>query len=147
MKAVLISIQPPHTDNIFELIKGIEWRTKPLPTGKHYCYETKNGGGCGKVIGEFTIWRVKGYKNVSHIPVNYIDLGCVPREFLMTYSKGKRIYANFIVNPIRYDKPKELREFRSYNVSTYIDEEFGLPMPTHEIKRPPQSWCYVEELR
>lgn len=24
-------------------------------------------------------------------------------------------------------------------------DENGYPMPTHEIKRPPQSWCYVEE--
>jgi predicted transcriptional regulator len=136
MKAVLISIQPPHTDNIFDLLKGIEWRTKPLPTGKYYCYETKNGGGCGKVIGEFTIWQIKGYKNASHIPVNYIDFGCVPREFLMTYSKGKRIYANFIVNPIRYDKPKELREFSKYGFDRFVP-----------WKRPPQSWAYCEELK
>ena len=27
--------------------------------------------------------------------------------------------------------------------SAYIDEN-GYPMPTHEITRPPQSWCYVE---
>lgn len=163
MKAILISIQPPHTDNIFDLVKGIEWRTKPLPTGKHYCYETKNGGGCGKVIGEFTIWSVKGYKNVSHIPVNYIDLGCVPREFLMTYSKGKRIYANFIVNPIRYDKPKLLRWFQKpcickseYDGEEYQDclncdlagdSDYGIIACNRPITRPPQSWCYVEELR
>ena len=42
-----------------------------------------------------------------------------------------------------YEKPKELSEFRSYNVRTYLEN--GYPMPTHEIKRPPQSWCYVEK--
>lgn len=144
-KAVLISINPPHTNNIFTRIKRIEWRTKPLPTGKHYCYETKKCFGVGKVIGEYTIWRVKRYENISLIPEGHIDSGCVPVEFLEAYSKGRPLYANFIVNPKRYDKPKELCEFRSYNVRAYYDEELRLPMPTHEIKRPPQSWCYVEE--
>jgi predicted transcriptional regulator len=150
VKAVLISIQPPHTDNIFDLLKGIEWRTKPLPTGKHYCYETKHGGGCGKVIGEFTIWRVKRYESASHIPENHIDLGCVPKEFLMEYSKGKPIYANCIVNPIRYDEPKELSEFKRAcpdNVrSCAMCRHSGYSaMKCPPLKRPPQSWCYVEE--
>lgn len=144
-KAVLISINPPHTNNIFTRIKRIEWRTKPLPTGKHYCYETKKCFGVGKVIGEYTIWRVKRYENISLIPEGHIDSGCVPVEFLEAYSKGRPLYANFIVIPKRYDKPKELSEFRSYNVRAYYDEELRLPMPTHEIKRPPQSWCFVEE--
>lgn len=159
MKAVLISIQPPHTNNIFDLVKGIEWRTKPLPTGKYYCYETKNGGGLGKVIGEFTIWRVKRYESASHIPENHIDLGCVPKEFLMEYSKGKPIYANCIVNPIRYNKPKELSEF--YRECEYEKDCGSCPHLYVEntpscyetwcevdgfipLKRPPQSWCYVE---
>ncbi len=56
-----------------------------------------------------------------------------------------KFYGWHISNLIIYDKPKELSEFRSYNVRAYYDEELRLPMPTHEIKRPPQSWCYVEE--
>lgn len=163
MKSVLISIQPPHTDNIFDNLKGIEWRTRPLPTGKHHCYETKNGGGCGKVIGEFSIWRVKRYENASRIPETEIDLGCVPKEFLMEYSKGKPIYANYIARPIKYDKPRELWEFKTkckeYGSDNpnctechyYID---GMCYEYDEsdcgcsgrkpLKRPPQSWCYVE---
>ena len=107
MKAVLTSINPPHTNNIFDKIKGIEWRTKPMPTGKHYCYETKKCFGFGKVIGEFTVWRIKRYENISHIPEGYIDLGCVPIEFLEAYSKGKPLYAHFIIDPKRYDKYSE----------------------------------------
>ena len=42
-----------------------------------------------------------------------------------------------------YDKPKQLGEFRSWNTGVLFKD--GYPMPTHEIKRPPQSWCYVEE--
>lgn len=106
MKSVLISIQPPHTTNIFDEIKKIEWRTKQMPTGKHYVYETKNGGGIGKVIGECKIWRIHRYENVSLIPEGHIDAGCVPYEFLEQYAKGKPLYAHFIVNAKRYDEPK-----------------------------------------
>lgn len=124
MKSVLISIQPPHTNNIFDGIKGVEWRTRPMPTGKHYVYETKNGGGAGKVIGECAIWRVKRYENATFVPEETINLGCVPVEFLSSYSKGKPLYAHFIIDPKRYDKPKDLSDF--------------------SITRPPQRWCYVE---
>lgn len=154
MKAVLISINKPHTDNIFNSIKRIEWRTKPMPTGTHYCYETKNKGGCGKVIGEFKIWRVRRYENVSHIPDDYITLGCVMREHLTHYSgysKHKPLYAHFIVDPIKYDTPKELSEFylacnkpSGTDCSVCIDHKENR---CKSITRPPQSWCYVEELR
>lgn len=66
MKAVLISINKPNTDNIIGRAKTSELRTKaPCITTpfKVYIYETKRYGGCGKVIGEFTcfdkvIWRI-----------------------------------------------------------------------------------------
>ncbi len=147
-KAVLTSINPPHTNNIFDRLKGIEWRTKPLPTVKHYCYETKKCFGVGKVIGEFRIWRVKRYENISLIPEGYIDSGCVPVEYLEAYAKGRPLYANFIVAPKRYDKPKELSEF--YRHDTSYDNSFGGYFEDRDkrtpITRPPQSWCYVEEV-
>ena len=46
-----------------------------------------------------------------------------------------------ISNLVIYDTPKKMSDFQLYNTSAVI--EHGLPMPTHEIKRPPQSWCYV----
>lgn len=158
---VLISINPPHTNNIFDGLKRIEWRTKPLPTVKHYCYETKKCFGIGKVIGEFIIWRVKKFENISLIPEGYIDLGCVSVEYLEAYAKGRPLYANFIKAPKRYYKPKELSEFfypqdrfcekglcgdcPKYEIPSY---EYGEVMFDCEWKkpltRPPQSWCYVE---
>lgn len=152
MKAVLTSINPPHTNNIFDKIKGIEWRTKPMPRGKHYCYETKKCFGLGKVIGEFTVQRIKKYENVSIIPKRYIDLGCVPIEFLEAYSKGKPLYAHFITAPKRYDEPKELSEFKKINQPCWYGEMGISKRDCHEckskdcfIQRPPQSWCYVEK--
>ncbi|MBR3815113.1 MAG: hypothetical protein IKJ27_00130 [Clostridia bacterium] len=152
-KAALTSINPPHTNNIFSGLKGIEWRTKPMPTGKHYCYETKKCFGVGKVIGEFRIWRVVRYENISTIPEGYISSGCVPIEFLEAYSKGRPIYANFIKSPVKYDKPKELSEYKKINRECWY-AYLGLakrdcPECQNKgcfIQRPPQSWCYVEEL-
>lgn len=133
MKSVLTSIQPPFTDTIFCGLKDIEWRTKPLPTGKHHCYETKNGGGVGKVIGEFHIAHNKRYDNISDIPEAIIRLGCVSREFLQKYSNGRPLYANFITRRKRYETPRELSEFSKYGFSHPV-----------WLKRPPQSYCYVE---
>lgn len=148
MKAALTSINPPHTNRIFDKTKGIEWRTKPMPIGKHYCYETKKHGGCGKVIGEFTVWRIKRYENISMIPECHIASGCVPIEFLEAYRKGKPLYAHFIINPKKYDKPKELREFHpNCNHTDYCTECKNYDLNTKDcrrITRPPQSWCYVE---
>lgn len=143
MRAALTSINPPHTNNIFERIKGIEWRTKPMPTGKHYCYETKKCFGLGKVIGEFRIWRIKRYEHIWQIPEEFIELGCVPIEFLEAYSKGRPLYAHFIIDPKRYDKPRELSEFekpRDYIHTNYRKRNSYFK----GITRPPQSWCYVE---
>lgn len=133
-KSTLTSINPPHTDNIFLGKKSIEWRTKPMPTGKHYCYETKKHGGVGKVIGEYWVWRIKRYENVSLIPEFTIENGCVSVDYLTRYSKGKPLYAHFIIMRKRYDKPRELREYSKYG--------FGRFVPW---KRPPQSWGYVAE--
>lgn len=72
---------------------------------------------------------------------------CLTWEELRNYiGQGiNTFYGWHISDLVIYDKPKELSEFRSYNVKASIDES-GYPMPTHEITRPPQSWCYVEEL-
>lgn len=133
-RATLTSINPPHTYNIFALKKDIEWRTKPLPTGKHYCYETKKNGGCGKVIGEFSVWRTRRYENISQIPELFIERGCVPIEYLEKYSKGKPLYANFLIRREKYIKPRELKEFSKYGFDKFVP-----------WKRPPQSWGYVYE--
>lgn len=120
-----------------------------MPTGKHYCYETKNGGGAGKVIGEYRIWRIKRYDNVSMIPKGHIYSGCVPAEYLLSYSKGRPLYAHFIVDAIKYDKPKALNEFfyacdkpKGTDCSMCIDRREN---KCKAITRPPQSWCFVEK--
>lgn len=160
MRAVLTSVQPPNTNNIFDGFKGIEWRTRPMPLGKHYCYETKNGGGSGKVIGQFIITGIQRFSTVEAVPEILMALGCVSREELKQYQKGRMLYAHWIEEPLRYPAPIELYKFyrkcermtcegcehlkyQRVNSAEYdYDCEFlGNKIP---ITRPPQSWCYVE---
>jgi len=166
MKHALTSINKPHTDNIFSGKKRIEWRKRPLPKTTHYCYETKNKGGIGKVRGQFDV-----VQNIEFDPLNYrlysqelIADGCVPIEDLIEYANGGVIYANVIENLKEYDKPKELSEFYQKGKNNIrFDYYYCGGCPYHDIPvsqypcnecdgnrkylyRPPQSWCYVEEL-
>ena len=60
-----------------------------------------------------------------------------PMDFIK-YGKGKPLYAWHISDLVIYDKPKELSEFEGLRKTKFGYEPI-------EIKRPPQSWCYVEE--
>ncbi len=185
MREVLISVNKEHLDNILDGVKTIEWRKKPLPLGKHYGYETKNKGGCGKVTGEFeVIDNIKFNLHGDTYRPQWLAKGGVPFEFLVKYANGAEyLYANIIENAKRYDKPKELYEFypiKPKRIEDWTDKDdcayckyhkwigsmqeyvekgkpmrekctLGKPEPiceyTPPISRPPQSWCYVEELQ
>ena len=153
MKAVLISINKPHTDNIFSTKKKtIEWRKKPLPLTTHYGYETKNKGGIGKVRGQFDV-----VQNIEFDPLNHrlyspdlIEDGCVSVEDLIEYANDDVIYGNVLENIEEYDKPIELSEFfYACDKPKYTDCSVCLDRRENKCKsitRPPQSWCYVEEV-
>lgn len=160
-KATLTSINKPHTDNIFSedeaRKKTVEWRTKPLPRGLHYVYETKNKGGCGKVIGEMTVVENIKYADVSAIPHEMILKGRVGARQLDIYSKSRPIYANVIVNAKRYDELKALSEFKHWvdcensNKPCYMCKYStrdcnGILDCVNRVERPPQSYCFVESL-
>lgn len=127
----------------------------------------------GKVVAEFTLnivdfWQPYWIPEVLHI-CTMSKLSCMDINELQEYSKGERIYAWHIGNLKIYDKPKELSEFRKeldcddypcnknrdckYNYYDYsegcwacgIDFD-GSNCIYKQIKRPPQSWCYVEEI-
>lgn len=159
MKAVLISINKPHTDNIFSGDKNLEWRKKPLPEGLHYVYETKNKGGCGMVIGEMRIVGSVPIDTSRPIPVGLINAGCVHPAMLKEYANNGTVYANLIEDAKRYDKPKPLSSFYKecaglydigmcYECEKAVGEECECAANGRLfITRPPQSWCHVEELK
>lgn len=164
-KAVLISVQPKWCELIANGKKTVEVRkTRPKiePPFKCYIYYTKDKHGWfdflkktrleGKVIGEFLCDSIMPYcrydivSGVSEVGFEELPRATqLSRKELYDYCGEKDIYCWHISDLVIYDKPKELSEFRSYNVRAYLEN--GHPMPTHEMKRPPQSWCYVEELK
>ena len=74
---------------------------------------------------------------------------CLLCDEIAGYGKGKMLYGWHITDLKIYDKPKELSEFKTgckgckerdtYHCKFYCYGE-------RPITRPPQSWCYVEEL-
>ncbi len=94
------------------------------------------------------------------------DCALLTEEELHRYANGKRCYAWQIEKLVIYDRPKELSEFRipcresekdhpmcgdckyyysESNESIGFFEDCSCNGLKH-ITRPPQSWCYVEEL-
>ena len=71
----------------------------------------------------------------------------------LEYSDGKTVYGWHISDLIIYDEPKEWSEFYKpckWNYDCCTCEYWGEFVEDccldDSIKRPPQSWCYVEEL-
>jgi predicted transcriptional regulator len=172
-KAILMSIRKEHNKNIFDGIKRFEGRkTLPatIPLGNHidntstynpseydvicYVYEPKTGGGCGKVVGQF----VCDFAQTFHPKIANMKMVanalCVTEDFAKQYFNREKGYMLRVCIPQRYDKPKELSEFKPYNRTEddckYSHLGYAIPKCSdcHEcyVKKPPQSWCYVEEV-
>lgn len=128
----------------------------------------------GKVVAEFVCDRINPIPIYDGFMVDVVDLQTTRltvRE-LLEYAggvDGKKLYGWHISNLKVYDKPKELCEFTKYSendirpcengdecqfkyydysedcVACGIDFD-GDNCPFIKLQRPPQSWCYVEEL-
>ena len=174
MKSVLISIKPKWCKLIANGKKSVEIRkTRPklYTPFKCYIYCTLNGTSKipleeyfngkwhkkkGKVIGEFIcddITKFYPTMNLNELSINHIhivDNSCVDMAELFKYANGKVLYAWHTSKFKIYDKPKELSEFRKYisffdGESLAVLEEEGIS--NIRIKKAPQSWCYVEEVK
>lgn len=174
MKAVLISIQPKWCELIASGEKTIEVRkTSPkMETPfKVYVYMTKHKwifkllpflkNRFAKVIGEFVCDDIIVDERGENADVfsKYAQLSLVEQK---KYGANKPLFGWHITDLKIYDKPKELGEFSSYGCKIVgdccinydcpncIDNGWMQP-PDCKIDgcyltRPPQSWCYVEEL-
>lgn len=153
--SIIRSDNPPHARNICTGKKTIEWTKAPLPKGKMFCYETITGGGCGMVIGEAEVVSTARIDPTVTIKDSMIVAGCVDRDFLRRYARGETIYANFLINPVLYKTPIPVTEFKRWNrneENAPCAHTKALFEPCETCKacnlvRPPQSWCYVEDLK
>lgn len=174
MKAVMLSVQPKWCELIASGQKTIEVRkTKPrLETPfKCYIYCTKgepiylprdifgNNAMNGKVIGEFICDRIRVDNEVADqlVDVGLMRHSCLSSEELLRYADGNALYSWHISDLKIYDEPKELVEFwkagscpfANGSRCTYEYHCFRagqIDRCGESLTRPPQSWCYVEEV-
>lgn len=169
-KAVLISIQPQWCDLIANGLKTVEVR-KTMPKLETpfkcyiYCTLPKKSGdsflvggkhpvqGNGKVIGEFICDDIKAFDvpypaYSDKMDKTILEKSCIRYYDLHRYAWHDCLYAWNISDLVIYDKPKELSEFHKVG---YTETKESVSWLTREeenswqIKKPPQSWCYVEE--
>ena len=160
-KAVMLSIRPKWCEKISSGEKTIEVRkTRPKMNTPFKCYLSCTLQGCneffrvdlgrdvakwnrgkwadrkGKVIGEFTCDRIYELAPLNHAPDDVEKQACLTREKIVNYLNGTG-YGWHITDLRIYDAPRELSEFTGLR-----NTRFGAA--PYDIKRPPQSWCYVE---
>lgn len=164
MKAVLISIRSKWCEKIVNGEKTIEVRkTRPKLETPFKCYiyctrpryshedfiETDYPNpqfyGGGKVIGEFTCdWvdtitydggMLSSTKNAAISPAT----GLSQTEIIDYIGDRGHCYGWHISELKIYDEPRELGSFTGLR-----DTKFGAA--PYDIKRAPQSWCYVEDV-
>lgn len=117
----------------------------------------------GKVIGEFVCDKIECVKGLPDIPwrdpngereLRICKDSCLTFDEIAKYGEGSNLWAWHISELKLYDKPKELSEFRHFvkcnacksgyeAAACLYDEKCLVPA---RLTRPPQSWCYVEEL-
>lgn len=161
-KSVMLSVRPKWCKKIASGEKTIEVRkTRPKLDApfKCYIYCTQSGvalgawGKHGKVIGEFTcdriykidkdstdfLFKAGGLSVYKQAAEEKCGL-CVAMtdDELHGYLEHYQGYGWHISDLRIYDVPRELSEFTGLR-----DTRFGAAQ--YDIKRPPQSWCYVEE--
>lgn len=108
--------------------------------------------GNGKVIGEFTCDRIYELAPLDHAPDDVEKQACLTREEIVNYLKGTG-YGWHISDLLIYDQPRELSEFQRATDpcdschAEYTWECTGCKKLSGDIKRPPQSWCYVEAMK
>ena len=121
---------------------------------------TKNNFLNGKVIAEFTCDRcdrveaikaATGPYGIYAVDDDFVAQARLGDGALWDYGKGATLYGWHVSNLEIYDTPKKLDEFsRPFeNCIGKVCDEYGCAYCENggHIKRPPQSWCYVEELK
>lgn len=168
-KDVLISIRPKWCEKIASGEKTIEIRkTRPKLNTPFKCYiyctqgrdARRLRGSWGKVIGEFTcnaITRVNicGFWGDDGKQLdNRLKDTCLTSEELRGYLGTQVGYGWHISDLKIYDTPRELGEFRREcpnsryceSCAMYWENNGTCGNESLQLKRTPQSWCYVEAM-
>lgn len=106
--------------------------------------------GNGKVIGEFVCDKITDLRDMGG--EEFFSTSCMTYEDWRNYTDYTKhiIWGWHISNLVIYDEPKELNEF--YKPCTFEDSEKCdncekiSKIFNCRLSRPPQSWCYMEEI-
>jgi predicted transcriptional regulator len=151
MKAVLISIRPKWCEKIISGEKTIEERkTRPKLNPPLKCYIYKCGN--GKIIGEFLCDQIININGAERIPSDVARPTCLEPAELHQYLGAATGFGWHISNLKIYDTPRELDDFRRAckndwwceSCAMYSEYNGTCGNGSLQIRRPPQSWCYVE---
>jgi predicted transcriptional regulator len=152
-------IDEPFKCYIYETKGKLRWCNKcnntdcERPYPNCACYE-----GWGKVIGEIVCDRILRFddyffeSSMSYEIYDEYKSTCLNWKEMNDYANGKEtLYGWHISNLVIYDEPKDLGEFRkpcnSNKTCGFCDRHNPFThLCRNEVTRPPQSWCYVEEL-
>ena len=174
-KAVLISIKPKWVELIASGHKTFELRkTRPKIDTPFKCYiyctkpsfehddffvvnaedgKARGFYGGSKIVGEFVCNEIMTDLHGEH-DVFFEHHACVTVEEQREYAPDGALYGWHISDLVIYDEPKELSEFMKPcepdEDGIYLCEQCKRLVENYgcggTILRPPQSWCYVEEL-
>ena len=110
-----------------------EIQKRGIPENFDYCYLSLNEWGNDDIAAE----------------INAISASCVSKEELNAYGTRTPVLYGWHISNLRiYDTPRELSEFKppfEKCADKVCDEFLCASCEYGSIKRPPQSWCYVEE--
>lgn len=152
-------LETPFRCYIYETRK--KWWYKLLAPLKSFAWVETVISGQGKVIGEFicdTIVQISvKYSDInSHLALREFPLTCLTDKQIIDYlGNGVTGYGWHISNLKIYEKPKKISEFHTWrkcnscrksgyeSTACIYDVDCRVPAV---ITRPPQSWCYVEEI-
>lgn len=126
-------------------------------TGSMVCLNSPIGN--GKVIGEFVCDNIRCFDVPypafqKEMDKNILEQSCLTYYQLHRYAYHDALYGWHISDLVIYDTPKELGEFMKPCENDLYCEECAMYREFTEqcgnkaliLSRPPQSWCYVEEL-
>lgn len=143
------------------------WKSKTYAYADDRSHNMFDIRGNGKVISEFVCDNIDTYDDDTFFSFRYEDYtrwndfdlnrACIHPEDFQNYADGKWLYGWHISDLKIYDEPKELWSFWKADKCPYATKS-GCTYKYHcfragqtqrcgeTLTRPPQSWCYVEEV-
>ena len=146
-------------------IYATKTKTRSHPARIYNSYIMPENGECGsgKVIGEFVCDKVRccqayhgnsGEKHLTNLFGVDLTKMCLTKDELFNYIVGNNKEGTgwlwHITDLKIYERPKELSEFwtiKCTNKKGSCAECATKPKCINHLNRPPQSWCYVEDVK